>query len=135
MGKKLSLRYESPQGYFSLTWPDYGGGGMGHDDETYQFVLHVLRSYRTGEIAGFSNEGGELARDYEYIMQLLAEKPIPEHYDVPQLGLCDATLAEIITTIHRRFVLGEGAVEYPTAEEREQPLQVVAEEPTDFDLG
>ena len=133
MGKKLNLRYESPQGYFSLTWPDYGGGGMGHDDETYQFVLHVLRSYRTGEIAGFSNEGGELAKDYEYIMRLLAEKPIPERYDVPELGLCDVTLDEIITAIYRRFALGEGAVEYLTAEEKEQPLPKVAEEPTDFE--
>lgn len=106
---------------------------MGHDDETYQFVLHILRSYRTGEIAGFSNEGGELAKDYESIMQLLAEKPIPEHYDVPELGLCDATLDEIITAIYRRFVLREGAVEYPTLEERERPLKVVAEEPTDFE--
>jgi len=135
MGKKLNLRYESPQGYFSLTWPDYGGGGMGHDDETYQFVLHVLRSYRTGEIAGFSNEGGELAKDYECIMQLLAEKPIPERYDVPELGLHDAPLDEIITAIYRRFVLGKDAVEYPTAEEKERPLSTVAEEPTDFDLG
>jgi hypothetical protein len=133
MGKKLNLRYESPQGYFSLTSPDYGGGGMGHDDETYQFVLHILRSYRTGEIAGFSNEGGELARDYEYIMQLLTEKPIPERYDVPQLGLRDAPLDEIITAIYRRFVLGESVVEYPTAEERERPLPTVAEEPTDLE--
>ena len=108
---------------------------MGHDDETYQFVLHVLRSYRTGEIAGFSNEGGELAKDYECIMQLLAEKPIPERYDVPELGLYDVTLDEIITAIYRRFVLGKGAVEYPTAEERERPLPTVAEESTDFDLG
>jgi len=106
---------------------------MGHDDETYQFVLHILRSYRTGEIAGFSNEGGELARDYEYIMQLLTERPIPERYDVPQLGLRDAPLDEIITAIYRRFVLGESVVEYPTAEDRERPLPTVAEEPTDFE--
>ena len=40
-----------------------------------------------------------------------------------------------ITAIYRRFVLGEGAVEYPTAEEIERLLPTVAEEPTDFDLG
>lgn len=110
MGKRLDLYYESPQGYFSLIWPEYDGEGVGHDDETYDFVLHVLRSYRTGEIVGFSNDGGELSEDYERIMEFLNEKPISELYDVPALDLYDATIGEIITAIYRRFVLEEKAI-------------------------
>jgi hypothetical protein len=68
-------------------------------------------------------------------MHLLGKEPVSGLYDVPKLGLHDATLKEIITTIYRRFVLGEGAVEYPAAVERDRPLPTVAEEPTDFDLG
>jgi len=40
-----------------------------------------------------------------------------------------------ITSIYRRFVLEESAVEYPMSEEKERPLPKVAEEPTNFDLG
>ena len=122
MRKKLDLHYESPQGYFSLTWSEYRGEGVGHDDETYDFVLHVLRNYRTGEIVGFSNDGGELGKDYERIMKLLAEKPIAERYDVPALDLYDATIGEIITTLYRRFVLGE-----KTLAERKAPAPEAAD--------
>ena len=53
---------------------------------------------------------------------------------MPKLGLYDATLDEVITAIYRRFVLGEGTVEYPTTDEREWPIKVVAEEPTDLNF-
>jgi hypothetical protein len=135
MGQKLDLWFQSDSNYFSLMLEDYPRGCTGHDDETYDFLLHLIKSSETGEVIGFSNEGSDLAEDYIRTMRLLEEKPFPGRYDVPKLGLHGATLDEIITTIHRRFVLGEGAVEYPTAEEREQPLQVVAEEPTDLDVG
>jgi len=114
---------------------DYPRGCTGHDDETYDFLLHLIKSSETGEVVGFSNEGSDLGEDYTTMMHLLKEKPFPGRYDVPKLDLYDATLDEIITAIYRRFVLGEGGVEYPTAGEREQPLKVVAEEPPDFDLG
>jgi hypothetical protein len=132
MGQKLDLWFQSDSNYFSLMLEDYPRGCTGHDDETYDFLLHLIKSSETGEVIGFSNEGSDLAEDYIRTMRLLKEKPFPGRYDVPKLGLNDVTLSEIITAIYRRFVLGESTVEYPAAEEREQPLQVVAEEPTDF---
>ena len=68
------------------------------------------------------------------IIPFLGKKPIPGRYDVPKLGLNDVTLSEIITAIYRRFVLGAGTVEYPTTDEREWPIKVVAEEPTDLNF-
>ena len=93
----------------------------------------LIKSSETGEVIGFSNEGSDLAEDYIRTMHLLEEKPFPGRYDVPQLGLQDATLDEIITAIYRRFVLRGGTMEYPTAKETERPLQVLAEEPTNFE--
>jgi hypothetical protein len=135
VGRKLDLWFQPDSNYFSLMLEDHPGGCTGHDDETYDFVLHLLKSSKTGEVIGFSNEGSDLAEDYIRTMRLLKEKPFPGRYDVPKLGLHDATLDEIITAIHRHVVLGKGAVEYPTAQEKERPLPTVAEEPTDFDLG
>jgi hypothetical protein len=132
MGEILDFRFDTFDNYFCLMLADYANGPTGHDDETYDFVLHLIKSFRTGKVAGFSNDGGDLAKDYEKIMRLLRKRPIPGRYDVPKLGLRDATLDEIITAIYRHFVLGEGAVEYPAAEERERSLPTVAEEPTDF---
>ena len=97
------------------------------------YLFHFIRGLKTGEVVGFGNDGGDLAEDYDRLMHLLSKRPVPGFYDVPKLGLCDATLDEIITAIYRRFVLREGEAEYPTAEKREQPLQVVAEEPTNFE--
>ena len=96
---------------------DYVGGPTAYEDETYEFRLHLIRSLRTGEIAGFSNDGGDLAEDYERLMELLREKPIPGRYDVPDLSLQDATLDQIITIIYQRFVLGQEH-RYPMGEER-----------------
>jgi len=135
MREILDFRFDAFDNYFSLMLADYANGPTGHDDETYDFVLHLIKSFKTGKVVGFSNDGGDLAEDYEKIMRLLRKRPIPGLYEVPKLGLRDATLDEIITAIYRCFVLGEGAVEYPTTEERERPLPTVAEEPTDFDLG
>jgi hypothetical protein len=112
---------------------DHPRGCTGHDDETYDFLLHLVKDSETGEVIGFSNVGSDLAEDYIRMMRLLEGKPFPGRYDVPKLGLRDAVLDEIITAIYRRFVLGEDVVKYPTAEERERPLPTVAEEPTDFE--
>lgn len=133
MGRKLDLWFQPDSNYFSLMLEDHPRGCTGHDDETYDFLLHLIKSSETGEIIGFSNEGSDLAEDYVRTMHLLEEKPFPGHYDVPRLGLRDATLDEIITVIHRRFVLGEGTVEYLMAGER--PLKVVAEEPPTLNLN
>jgi hypothetical protein len=133
MGQKLDLWFQPDSNYFSLILEDHPRGCTGHDDETYDFLLHLIKSSETGEVIGFSNEGSDLAEDYIRTMYLLEEEPFPGRYDVPQLGLHDATLDEIITSIYHRFVLEESAVEYPMAEEREQPLQVIAEEPTNFE--
>ena len=132
MGRKLDLWFQPDSNYFSLILEDHPRGCTGHDDETYNFLVHLIKSSETGEVIGFSNEGSDLAEDYIRTMHLLEEKPFPGRYDVPKLGLHDVTLDEIITAIYHRFVLGEGAVEYLTAE-RERPFQVVAEEPPDFE--
>ena len=133
MGEILDFRFDAFDNYFCLMLADYANGPTGHDDETYDFVLHLIKSFKTGKVVGFSNDGGDLAEDYERLMRLLSEKPVPGLYDVPKLDLHDATLNEIITAIYRRLVLGEGSVEYPMAEESERPLRAVAEKPTNFE--
>ena len=134
MGEILDFRFDAFDNYFCLMLADYANGPTGHDDETYDFALHLIKSFKTGKVVGFSNDGGDLAEVYEKIMRLLRKSPIPNRYDVPKLGLYDAILDEIITAIYHCFVLREGAVEYPTAEERERPLQAVAEEPANLNL-
>ena len=59
------------------------------EDELYEFRLQLLRDRRTDQLVGFSNEGGDLARDYERLMELLIEHPVPGRYDAPDLGLTD----------------------------------------------
>jgi len=136
MGRELDFWFDSFDNTFVLMLTDHPREPTAVDnDEDYDYLFHLIRGLKTGEVAGFGNNGGDLAEDYERLIHLLSKKPIPGLYDVPKLGLHDAALDEIITAIYRRFVLGEGTVEYPTAEERERPLPTVAEEPTDFDLG
>jgi len=106
MREILDFRFDAFDNYFSLMLADYANGPTGHDDETYDFVLHLIKSFETGKVVGFSNDGGDLAEDHEKIMRLLRKRPIPGRYDVPQLDLHDATLDEIITAIYRCFVLG-----------------------------
>ena len=132
MGRRLDLWFDSFENTFDLLLTDRPKEPTANDDAHYDFLLYFIRSLKTGEVVGFSNEGGNLATDYERLMGLLEDTPIPGLFDVPELGVRDATLDEIITAIYRRFVLGEGAVEYPTAEEK-RPLPTVAEDPTDFE--
>ena len=134
MGRRLDLWFDSFENTFDLLLTDRPKEPTANDDANYDFLLYFIRSLKTGEVVGFSNEGGNLATDYERLMGLLEDTPIPGLFDVPELGVRDATLDEIITAIYRRLVLGEGAVEYPAAEERERPLKVVAEEPADLNL-
>jgi hypothetical protein len=136
MGRGLDFWFDSFDNTFVLMLMDRPREPTAVDnDEDYDYLFHLVRGLKTGEVVGFGNDGGDLAEDYERLMHLLSRKPVPGLYDVPKLGLHDATLGEIVTAIYRRFVLGEGAVEYPTAEEREQTLPTVAEEPTDLDGG
>lgn len=126
MGQPLYFRFDSRFGnYFCLMRTDYVGGPTAYEDETYEFRLHLIRSFRTGEVAGFANDGGDLAEDYERLMELLRENPVPGRYDVPDLGLWDAALDQIITAIYQRFVLGQ-EYRYPMIEER-IPAHRVAE--------
>ncbi|MDY7077365.1 MAG: hypothetical protein SXV54_10630 [Chloroflexota bacterium] len=133
MGKLLSFRFDHFRNYFSMMLVDRGREPTAHDDETYEFCLHLIRSLRTGEIKGFSNDGGDLAQDYQRLMELLVAHPVPGRYDVPDLGLTDAALPEIITAIYEQHVVGrEGEFAYPVAGERIPALQV-AERPDDKD--
>lgn len=132
MGRGLDFWFDSFDNTFVLMLVDHPREPTAVDnDEDYDYLFHFIRGLRTGEVIGFGNDGGNLAEDYEKILHLLGQKPVPGLYDVPELGLRDATLDEIITAIYRRFVLREGAVEYPMTGER--PLKVVAEEPTDWE--
>jgi len=94
-------------------------------DEVYEYRFHLIRGLRTGEIKGFSNDGGDLAQDYPRLMELLEAHPVPGRYDVPDLGLIDATLPEVITAIYERHVVGrKSEFPYPVASERAPALQV-----------
>jgi len=90
---------------------------MGHQVGPYRHLFYVLRSYRTGEICGFSNDGGELATDFPRIMELLRRRPLAERFDVPDLDLYDVTVERIIAEIHERYVVrGEEFVPPPLDE-------------------
>ena len=94
MGKLLILHYYSPWGTFDLL-PDERWPVDIAEDELYKFRLQLLQDRDTGPLVGFSNEGGDLAQDYPHLMELLEAHPVPGRYDVPDLGLTDATLPEI----------------------------------------
>jgi hypothetical protein len=86
-------------------WSDYAGKGTGHDETNYEYLFFPTRDLVTGEIVGFSNDGGYFPEDYPRIMQLLKEHPIGERYDVPELGLVDVTVDQILTAIYEQCVL------------------------------
>jgi len=113
MKKILRLRYKDNRGYFSLMWTDYAGGGTGNDTRYYEYLFFPIRDLVTGEIVGFSNDGGYFPEDYPRIMQLLKEHPIGERYDVPELGLVDVTVDQILTAIYERCVLASHREEHP----------------------
>lgn len=131
MGRLLSFRFDPFRNYFSMMLVDREHEPTAHDDETYEFCLHLIRGLQTGEVKGFSNDGGDLARDYERLVELLAEHPVPGRYDVPDLGLTDATLPEIITAIYKHYVVGrEPEFTYPVVSDSAPSLQVT-DRPTD----
>ena len=103
--KILRLRYKNNRGYFSLMRTDYTGRGTGNDTRYYEYLFFPVRDLVTGEIVGFSNDGGYFPEDYPRIMQLLKEHPICERYDVPELGLVDVTVDQILTAIYEQYVL------------------------------
>jgi len=113
MKKILRLRYKDNRGYFSLMWTDYAGGGTGNDARYYEYLFFPIRDLVTGEIVGFSNDGGYFPEDYPRIMQLLKEHPIGERYDVPELGLVDVTVDQILTAIYEQCVLASHREEHP----------------------
>jgi len=113
MKKILRLRYKDNRGYFSLMWTDYAGGGTGNDTRYYEYLFFPIRDLVTGEIVGFSNDGGYFPEDYPRIMQLLKEHPIGERYDVPELGLVDVTVDQILTAIYEQCVLASHREEHP----------------------
>jgi len=125
MGRLLSFRFDPFRNYFSMMLVDREREPTAHDDETYEFCLHLIRGLRTGEAKGFSNDGGDLAQDYPRLMELLEAHPVPGRYDVPDLGLTDATLPEIITAIYERHVVGqEPEPAYPVVGDSVSTLQV-----------
>ena len=113
MRKILRFRYKDNRGYFSLMWTDYAGGGTGNDTRYYEYVFFPIRDLVTGELVGFSNDGGYFPEDYPRIMQLLKEHPIGERYDVPELGLVDVTVDQILAAIYEQFVLASHWEEHP----------------------
>ncbi|MEE8392083.1 MAG: hypothetical protein V3S14_14985 [Anaerolineae bacterium] len=122
---ELAFRFDPARNFFSLLRSDYAGGGVTYNDETYNFLLYLVYSHQTGELIGFTNDSSDLAQDYERLMELLAEHPIPGCYDVPDLGLTGATLPEVITAIYERYVARrEPEFAYPTAGGHAPALQV-----------
>ena len=132
MNRSVKLYYDEWAGWFTLLFEDQlrqpTAAGL---DEEYDYLFHHIIALETGETVGFSNEGGDLARDYPRLMELLVEHPVSGRYDAPDLGLTDATLPEIITAIHERYVAGrESEFVYPVADARVPALQV-ADRPAD----
>jgi len=116
---ELTFRFDPTRNFFSLLRSDYAGGGVTCDDEAYNFLLHLIYSHWTGKLVGFTNDSSDLAQDYPRLMELLKAHPVPGRYDVPDLGLTDATLPEIISAIYERYVAGveqESAFVYPVVE-------------------
>ena len=126
MGRPIRLWYSKLADVFSLMFDDLDREPTAAwQDELYEYRLHLIRGLRTGEIKGFSNDGGDLAQDYSRLMELLDAHPVPGRYDVPDLGLTDATLPEIITAIYERYVVEqEPEFTYPPISERHPILQV-----------
>ena len=130
MGRPLRLWYSELADVFGLMFDDRPREPTAAwQDEVYEFRFHLIRGLQTGEIKGFSNDGGDLAHDYPRLIELLAEHPVPGHYDVPDLGLTDCTLPEIITAIYERYVVGrKPEFAYPVVGERAPALQVADRE-------
>ena len=124
MQKSLYFRYEQPEHYFSLMWQDYRGRGTALDDITPNFVFQVVRDLKTGEVVGFCNEGGRLHEDYETIQRALRRHPITEQFDVPALGLYDATVDRIIAEIYERYVVQGETFVPPPWDESQLPAWV-----------
>ena len=126
MGRPLYFRFDSFDNYFCLMFDDRPREPTAvWQDDVYEYRFHLIRGLRTGEIKGFSNDGGDLAQDYPRLMELLKAHPVPGRYDAPDLGLTDATLSEIITAIYERYVVGqEPEFTYPPISERPPTLQV-----------
>ena len=133
MGRALRMRYDRQFDTLTLMLEEYWARprserpGTAHEVDTYPFLLDLLMDLGTDEVVGFCTEGVEFSVEYPNIVAAIRDRPWAERFDVPQLGLVDATLDEILDAIHRRFVLRERVIEYPTAEERERPLRAVAE--------
>jgi len=134
MGRPLYFRFDSFDNYFCLKFTDCPREPTAvWQDDLYEYRFQLIRGLRTGEIKGFSNDGGDLAQDYPRLMELLAQHPIPGLYDVPNLNLTDATLPQIITAIYERYVATRRAElqqVYPVVGAQAPVLQV-ADRPAD----
>ena len=126
MGRPLQLWYSELADVFGLMFDDCPREPTAvWQDKVYEYRFHLTRGLRTGEIKGFSNDGGDLAQDYPRLMELLEAHPVPGRYDVPDLRLTDATLPEIITTIYEQYVAGrEPEFAYPVVGDSISTLQV-----------
>ena len=136
MNRSMEFYYDEWAGWFTLLFEDRPRQptAAGPDAE-YKYLLHPIVNLGTGEVVGFSNEGGDLAHDYPRLMELLIEHPVPGHYDVPDLDLTDAALPEIITAIYERYVVGrKPEFAYPVVGERALALQVAEGEPEECTL-
>ncbi len=126
MGRPFRLWYSRLADVFGLMFDDCPREPTAAwQDEVYEYRFHLIRGLRTGEIKGFSNDGGDLAPDYPRLMELLETHPVPGRYDVPDLELTDATLPEIITAIYERYVVGrESELTYPVVGDSVSTLHV-----------
>jgi len=126
MGRPFRLWYSRLADVFGLMFDDCPREPTAvWQDEVYEYRFHLIRGLRTGEVKGFSNDGGDLAQDYPRLMELLEAHPVPGCYDVPDLELTDATLPEIITAIYERYVVGrEPELTYPVVGDSASALQV-----------
>jgi hypothetical protein len=102
MSYKLKVYFNN--GYLDLIAPEEINNES-LEDFTDFFVrgIDIQRTSRTGKIVSF--EAFMFDRDYKAIMDDLTEYPILALYDVPELGLKNASITKVLAVCYKTFVL------------------------------
>ena len=69
-------------------------------------IMEIVEN-ASGRIVEYTNEGNNLAEDYEELKNLLSKNPIEKRFDVPELGLSSASMDEIVKVIYEKYILNK----------------------------
>ena len=102
MSYKLKIYFEN--GFLDLIAKDeIQGESLEYANDIFVRGLNIWRTEESGKIVSY--EAYMLDRDYKVIMEDLGQNSIETHYDVPELGLTDATITEVLNRCYDEFVL------------------------------